>query len=49
MRGRIAALTLLVLVAAGCATQPASSEKQPIPGMNDTHRVEQINSSGARW
>jgi len=47
MRGRLLALALLTLVAAGCATQPTGSER-PIPGMNDTHRVEQINASGSR-
>ena len=48
MRGRLLTLALLTLVAAaGCATQQAGTER-PIPGMNDTHRVEQINASGAR-
>ncbi len=45
MRGRlILALALLVAVG-GCATDNARSDR-PIPGMDDSRRVEQINASG---
>ena len=47
MRGRLYALSMLALVVAGCATSP-SQPTRPIPGMDDSHRVEQINAGGSR-
>ncbi len=47
MRGRLLVLTVVLLAAAGCTTQRDSSGRE-IPGMNDSHRVEQINASGQR-
>jgi hypothetical protein len=47
MRGRLLALTVIVLATAGCATQQSSVDR-PIPGMDNSRHVEQINAGGAR-
>jgi hypothetical protein len=47
MRGRLLALTVIVLATAGCATQHCDVDR-PIPGMDNSRHVEQINAGGSR-